>query len=329
MATIRDVSREAGLSIATVSRALSHPEMVSKVSLEKVKKAIEKLQYRPNLSSQKFRNQRTYTIVVLVPNIANLFFTEVISGIEDAAAKHGYHVLLGDTRGNQQRENDFIALVESKQADGIIQLQPYQHGISDSFAGLKAVNVAGCAGTPYSSVRINNTEAAEKAVNYLISQRHERIGVITGLKNNPHTIERLAGYHNALQAAELSVETSWQIEGDFTLLSGWQAAQTLMQLEERPTALFCMNDEMAIGAIKAFKENNVSVPDEFSVTGFDDLSFASYCAPALTTIRQPAMNMGLKAAEVLFQMIEGQVEQQSEYLLPFELVVRDSVKEAQ
>ncbi|MBU3023248.1 LacI family DNA-binding transcriptional regulator [Aestuariibacter sp. A3R04] len=326
MATIRDVSREAGLSIATVSRAISHPEMVSKASLVKVSKAIEKLQYKPNLSSQKFRKQRTYTIVVLVPNIANLFFTEVISGIEDAAAKHGYHVLLGDTRDNHQREKDFIALVESKQADGLIQLRPHLPGVSDSFSHLKAVNVAGCAGTPYSSVRIDNKEAAEKAVGYLISQGHTRIGVITGLKDNSHTIERLQGYHNAMSAAGLVADPTWTIEGDFTLLSGWQGAQAFMRLKDKPTALFCMNDEMAIGAIKALKEKGVSIPDTLSVVGFDDLPFANYCDPALTTIRQPAMNMGVKAAEVLFQMIDGQAPQQSEYVLPFELIVRDSVK---
>ncbi|QJR82287.1 LacI family transcriptional regulator [Alteromonas pelagimontana] len=326
MATIRDVSKESGLSIATVSRAISNPELVSKESLKRVNQAIDKLQYRPNLTSQKFRLQRTNTIVVLVPNIANLFFASLISGIEDTAAKYGYNVLLGDTRDITSREKEFINLVETRQADGIIQLRPHHKESLLPNCNVKAVNAAGCANTPYLSVRIDNTEAAYKVVKYLLDQGHRKIGVISGLKDNPHTRDRMLGYRQALQQANIAFNDDYVIEGDFTLWSGLNAVQHFAQLKDKPTALFCMNDEMAIGAIKGLKEKGLRVPQDISVTGFDDLEVSNYSDPPLTTVRQPGVKIGEKAAELLFQMIEGTEPKLIEYILPFELIIRESTR---
>ncbi len=324
MATIRDVSRESGLSIATVSRAISNPEMVSKQSLQRVNEAIEKLQYKPNLSSQKFRLQRTHTIVVLVPNIANLFFAQLISGIEDVAARRGYNVLLGDTRDSVTREREFISLVETRQADGLIQLRPHDDDSPLPDPTIKAVNAGGCEGTPYHSVRIDNIEAARKVVKYLLSLGHTRIGVISGLSNNRHSMDRLKGYKQALESAGIVYDDDIVIEGDFTVWSGFNAVQHLAKIADKPTALFCMSDDMAIGAIKGLKEKGWHVPQDISVTGFDDIALANYYDPALTTVRQPAVKIGEKAAELLLQMIEGETPKVLEYILPYELISRES-----
>jgi len=324
MATIRDVSRESGLSIATVSRAISNPEMVSKQSLLRVNKAIEKLQYRPNLSAQKFRLQRTNTIVVLVPDIANLFFATLISGVEDTAAKHGYNVLLGDTRDNMNREEEFIRLVETRQADGLIQLTPHSKNALLPMKDVKAINAAGCEGTPYLSVRIDNIDAAQKMVQYLINLGHKRIGVISGLRDNAHSKERLQGYRQALEKAGLSYEENLVVEGDFKYWSGLNAVRHILKMEDRPTAIFCANDQMAIGAMKGIKEQGLRIPEDISITGFDDLDVSSYCDPSLTTIRQPAVEMGEKAAELLFRIIDGRQPSFSEYILPYEIIIRDS-----
>ena len=163
MSTIRDVAKEAGLSTGTVSKALSAPKTVSPKNLAKVQSAIKKLNYKPNMLSQKFRNKRANTIVVLVPDIANLFFAQVISGIEFIAQKQGYSVLLGDTRDDIKREQEFINMVETRLADGIINLRPFIEG--DSMLpndDVIAVSAGGCENTPYPSVRIDNPGASEK-----------------------------------------------------------------------------------------------------------------------------------------------------------------------
>lgn len=325
MATIRDVSKEAGLSIATVSRALSSPDKVSQHSLKKVQEAIDKLQYQPNMLSQKFRNKRSNTIVILVPNISNLFFAKVISGIEDIAQKSGYSVLLGDTRDSEQRERDYIHLVETRQADGIIQLKPYQENTSIlPRKNVIAVNTGGCENTPYPSVRIDNVDAAKKVVDYLIDNGHRRIGVISGLRNNPHTIDRIKGYKQSLQQAGIEFDPDLVAEGDFTLWSGLNAVQHFTRMQQRPTAIFCMNDEMAIGAIKGLKDKNIRIPADMSITGFDNIEVSNYCDPPLTTVFQPAVKLGEKAAELLIQLIEGEPPSQTEFILPHEFVIRQS-----
>ena len=325
MATIRDVSKEAGLSIATVSRAISNPEKVSKDSLKKVQKAIDKLQYQPNMLSQKFRNKRSNTIVVLVPNFSNLFFAKVIGGIEDIAQKNGYSVLLGDTRNSHQRTQDYVNLVETRQADGIIQLRPHYEGQSIlPKKNVIAVNAGGCEFTPYPSVRIDNTDAAEKVISYLIDNGHRRIGVISGMPDNPHTRDRIKGYQQGLAKAGITFDDSLVTAGDFTLLSGFNAVQHFIQMPERPTAIFCMNDEMAIGAIKGLKQQHIQVPQDISVIGFDNLDVSNYCDPPLTTVSQPAVEIGEKAAELLFQLIHGEQPTQTEYIMPYEFVVRQS-----
>lgn len=325
MSTIRDVSKEAGLSIATVSRALSAPEKVSKDSLKKVHLAIDKLQYRPNMLSQKFRNKTANSIVVLVPNIANLFFTTVIRGIERIAQKRGFSVLLGDTRDSLQREQEYINLVETRQADGIIQLRPYSFENSVlPKANVLAVNASGCENTPYPVVRIDNVGTAKEVVQYLISLGHNHIGVISGLQKNPHSIDRMKGYKQALAEANLDYDPALVAEGDFTFWSGLNAAEHFTRMQKLPTAIFCMNDEMAIGAMKGLKAKGLRIPQDISITGFDDLEVSRYVDPPLTTISQPAEKLGEKSAELLFQLIDDLAPSQTEYVLPVELVIRQS-----
>jgi LacI family repressor for deo operon, udp, cdd, tsx, nupC, and nupG len=325
MSTIRDVSKEAGLSIATVSRALSSPEKVTKESLKKVHEAIELLQYRPNMLSQKFRNKQANTIVILVPDIANLFFAKVISGIESVAQKKGFSVLLGDTRDSKALEKQYINLVETRQADGIIQLRPYSE--NDSLLPISrvpAVNASGCENTPYPTVRIDNVGAAKEVVKYLISLGHKRIGVITGLQRNPHTIDRLKGYKQALAEANIPFDESLLSEGDFTLWSGLQASEHFSRMTNMPTAIFCMNDEMAIGAMKGLKSKGLRLPQDISITGFDDLDVSRYCDPPLTTVAQPAEKIGERSADLLFQLLDEQQPTQTEYVLPIEFIIRQS-----
>lgn len=325
MSNIREVSRAAGVSIATVSRAISSPDKVSETALKKVYAAIEKVGYRPNMMARNFRAVRAYSIVVLVPNLSNLFFATVIRGIEDAAQQKGYGVLLGDTRDSHDREQEYTRLVETRQADGILQLRPHTPGKSlEPDSGMPMVSACGCENTPYPSVRIDNTGAAREIVDYLITQGHRRIGVLAGLPDNPHSNDRLRGYRQSLEDAGVPFDPDLLVNGDFTMGSGQMAASHFARMKDRPTAVFSMNDEMAIGCIQGLKSAGIRVPEEMSITGFDDIEFARYSDPPLTTIAQPAEELGRASFNTLLELIEGKELQQTETVLPYEFVVRKS-----
>lgn len=322
MSSIRDVARAAGVSVATVSRALTSPEKVSEISLKKVKDAIKTVGYRPNLLARNFRSARSYAIVVLVPNITNPFFSQVIQAIEDRAQQRGYAVLLGDTRESTKREQEYVNRVETRLADGVIQLRPQSMNYTPG--SIPWVTACACRDTPGPSVRIDDMSAAQTIVDYLISLGHKRIGVITGFKDNPHTLERLEGYKLSLQKAGIEIDNELIAEGDFTMWSGQNATQKFFQTKNHPTAIFCMNDEMAIGAIQTIKAKGLSVPDDISVAGFDDITYAKYWDPGLTTIAQPAEDFGKISMDLLLRIIEGEQIEEREIVLPTEFIIRKS-----
>ena len=325
MSNIRDVARLAGVSVATVSRALSNPEKVSNESLEKVHNAIAQVGYRPNMLARNFRSARAYAVVVLVPDIANPFYSLFIRALEDRAQQKGYAVLLGDTRGTPEREMDYIRRVETRLADGIVQLRPSSEKSQNNIPpDIPCVNACGCEYTTGPAIRIDNRAAAKTMVNYLLSLGHKRIGVISGLKDNPHAIDRLEGYKEALAEAGIPFEKDLIAEGDFTMWSGLNAAFQFCNMKVRPTAIFSMNDEMAIGAMQTLKNQGIRIPEDMSVTGFDDIAYSKYSDPSLTTISQPAEEMGKMAMDMLLKVIEGEPLSQRECVLPTEFIIRKS-----
>lgn len=322
MSNIREVARAAGVSVATVSRSLSQPEKVSPATLKKVKDAIDAVGYRPNMLARSFRSARSYALMVLIPDIKNPFFSKVIQAIEDTAQKRGYAVLLGNTREIASREEEYIKRVETKLADGVIQLRP--QSMTQPPPEIPWVNACGCEGTPMPSLRIDNVRAAESVIDHLIELGHKRIAVATGKNNNLHTVDRLQGYHNSMERAGLPAQPEWIIEGDYSMHSGQLAAQKILTMSTRPTALFCMNDEMAIGAIQAFSSAGMQVPKDISVTGFDDIVYAEHWSPALTTVAQPANIIGRLATDMLIDIIEGKNFDDFEEVLPTTLLLRES-----
>lgn len=324
MSNIRKVASLAGVSVATVSRALSTPEKVSAKSLEKVQAAIDQLQYRPNMLARNFRSARAYSILVLIPDISNPFFADVIRNIEDRAQRRGYGILLGHTQDSRAKELEYIKIVETKLADGVIQLSPYSPFPPAEQSHIAYVNVCGSEDTPGPVIRIDNIKAMKTLVDYLISLGHRRIGVITGLKENLHTEDRFTGYLQSLEEAHIELDKSLIAEGDFTMWSGLNAAGYFCRMKDKPTALVCMSDEMAFGAMQTLKTYGIKVPDDISVTGFDDIKNAKYYNPALTTIAQPSKEMGTVAVDTLLRIVEGEKLTQSEFILPFEFIVRKS-----
>lgn len=324
MSNIRKVASLAGVSVATVSRALSSPQKVSAKTLRKVQEAIEQLNYRPNMLARNFRSARAFAILVLIPDISNPFFSEVIRSIEDRAQHRGYGVLLGDTRDSRTKETEYIKMVETKLADGVIQLSPYSPLQPADLSHISYVNTCGSEGTPAPVIRIDNVKAAKTEVDYLISLGHRRIGVITGLKENLHTRDRFTGYLQGLEQANIEFDDALVAEGDYTMWSGLNAGAYFCNMENRPTALFCMNDEMALGAMQALGASGVRIPEDVSIAGFDDIKNAKYYSPSLTTVAQPAEEMGKVAVDTLLHIVEGENLTQSEFILPYEFTIRNS-----
>ena len=325
MATIRDVSKIAGVSVATVSRTLSKPDKVSSKTRKIVEEAILKTNYKPDILARNFRTRKSSTVVVLVPDIANPFFSRVIRGIEQTAQRLGYAVLLGDTQGERSREITYANMVKTSQADGIIQLDSHIPFENKSERGAPIVNVCDCVrDTDIPTIEIDNAAAAEKMTDYLISLGHQNIAIITGPVDSTITQDRLKGYKRALKNASIIFSDENVKVGNYSIHSGAMATQDLMKSPTPPSAIFCMNDEMAIGAIKQAKNMGIVVPDDLSIAGFDDISFAEYFDPSLTTISQPAEEFGSKAMATLYNIITQKEPIQKNTFLDFELIIRGS-----
>lgn len=327
MTNIREVAEMAGVSVATVSRALKSPDIVSPETRKRVLAAVERSGYRPNLTAVQFRSQRTRNLVVLVPTVANTFFSRVISGIQEAASRRGYSVLLCNTLANEQAERDYATMVTNRQADGIIQLRAFypfdDHQGIDPLPMVNACEVLDDAPCP--RVHLDNRTAARVMTEHLIQLGHRRIGMIKGPRLSPLTRDRLRGYQEALEDAGIPLDGDLLCPGDFSLASGYRAAVSLLEQRNRPTAIFCENDEMAIGAIKRVKEAGLRIPEDISVAGFDDIPFARYTDPPVTTIAQPAEDFGHEAVALLVDIIEGhEIKRDTRRVMPFELVVRSS-----
>lgn len=328
MSNIREVARLAGVSVATVSRTLASPERVLPETRDKVNAAVEQAGYRPNRMAVQFRSRRTGNLVILVPVIANTFFARVISGAQQAAQAAGYRLLLCDTQGQAEIEKQFAELVHAHQADGVIQLRA-SDPFSDCAESPPLVNACEVIqGGRHPTISLDNRGAAKAMTQHLIDLGHRRIGLIKGPKSSPLTQDRVAGYEDALMGAGISRDLALICHGDFTLQAGFDGAGTMLELPDRPTALFCENDEMAIGALKRIKQQGLRVPEDISLVGFDDIPFAAYCDPPLTTIAQPAEMFGQKAVEMLIALIEKSPLALRHVVLPFELALRGSTAAA-
>lgn len=333
MPTIKDVARAANCSTATVSRALANPEKVSDATRHRVAQAVAEVGYSLNAAARNLRRSESRTIVVILPNITNPFFSDVIRGLESVAHQAGYQVLLGDAGNNPDRVASYFNLVPSNQADGIILLSTdvpmslvRERQADAGFPLVMACEYFDNLSLP--TIHIDNEQAAHKATEYLVSLGHQRIATITGPARNPICKDRLRGYHHGLSDAGLSIQEDWIVEGDFTFHSGYEQGRILLQQEKmRPTAIFCQNDEMAIGVLKAARDAGVIVPEQLSVIGFDDIGFSQYCEPELTTVHQPREAIGRTAMRLLLDILKHR-NVPLDQSLKTQLIVRSSTARA-
>lgn len=327
MSNIREVARLAEVSVATVSRALQQPELVSVKTRNKVLAAVKQAGYQPNLLAVKFRSGKSHNLVVLVPTVANVFFARVISGMQEAAQQRRYSLLLGNTMADDEAEIAYARLVQTSQADGLIQLRAFDPFASLDMTTERLPMVNACEvldKAPCPVVTLDNRAAAMAMTEHLLSLGHRDIAMIKGPARSPLTRDRVAGYRDALDAAGVAFDETLLCPGNFTLQSGHQATTQLLQRSQRPTAIFCENDEMAIGAIQCLKQHGLRVPEDISVAGFDDISFAAFSDPPLTTIAQPAEEFGRTAVNLLIDVLDQKLTLLPKVILPFELVLRGS-----
>jgi LacI family repressor for deo operon, udp, cdd, tsx, nupC, and nupG len=330
MVRIADVAKMANVSTATVSRVISNTGTVKKETADKVLEAIKKLNYQPNMLARQLRRLETKTILVVIPDITNPFFSNVLRGIELVATEYGYQVLLGDAQNIVERESSYLAILGQKKADGVILLtartdQKVLEELSEEYPVVLACEYYEGSNLP--TVSIDNISSARKATEYLISLNHKRIAHISGPLKVVVGRDRLKGFYQAMAQHGLSVDPLMVQEGDFSYESGFNLMKKLLTLDEPPTAVFAGNDEMAMGAIKAAKSKGLKVPEDLSVVGFDDIKFASIFEPALTTIAQPTFEMGKKAMELLLKLINNEELEKDQFMLADQLIVRDSCRE--
>lgn len=331
---IKDIAALANVSPATVSRVFSAPDMVSKKTLNKVKKIVDEVGYRPNRMGASLRTRKSGNIVAIIPDITNPVNAGIIRAIEQGAQSAGYSVLLGDTQGLEEREQHYADLVSHGQADGLLlfcsripfktdpnlplmeQLPPLVNG-NERIDSDEVVQVA-----------VDNVAASKAAIDYLISLGHKRIAAVTGPGDIASSNERLEGYLLALTEAGIEPDSALQLEGEYVVQSGMDCASKLLLLPQRPTAIFCFNDDMAIGVMKFLQQQGFVVPDDISVMGFDDINYAKFVTPSLTTVHQPLQEIGNTCIELLLKQLRGHVVEPGRRYLPFTLKLRDSTGKA-
>lgn len=334
-ARIQDVAREAGVSTATVSRALSNPELLSEGTREQVFAAIRATGYRVNRAARNLRTRQAGAVLVLVPNLGNPFFSQILAGISEAFGDRDTSVLIADTKAHAGTGRRFVDYFLDSQVDGMICLDGALP--CDELQLLEDNDVAGqivfaCEwmhGVHLPSVRSDNVRGARLAVRHLYDLGHRKIAHVTGPEDNVLTHARRTGMLEERARLDLPVREEWIIRGDFSLESGRLAGQRILAMYDRPTAVFCASDQVAFGLMSTLTGNGVRVPEDISVIGFDDIELSEYYVPALTTIRQDRRALGARASSLLLDRIEAReaATGQAPVMVDVELVVRESASE--
>ncbi|MEO7351274.1 MAG: LacI family DNA-binding transcriptional regulator [Marmoricola sp.] len=336
MSGIKDVAREAGVSTATVSRALRGLPRVSDETRERVLAAAARMEYVASPHAASLASGQTRTIGVVVPNVTRWFFGSVIHGAEELLRSEGYDVLLYDITGDPEaRHRLFSTHLLSKRVDAVMVLavRPTPEEIASlTKVGSPTVVVGGYV-PEWPSVRIDDVLAATTAVQHLIDLGHERIAHVGGTPDPEHAGlelsvpgDRLKGYRQTMADAGLAVDPAWEVTGDFSALGGLTACRRLLEASNLPTAIFAASDEMAIGATHALREAGLRVPEDISVVGIDDHELSEYFD--LTTVAQPAHELGRLGARILLDALLGIDHEPAGLILPTNLVRRRSAAAA-
>lgn len=330
--TIKDVAKIAGVSAATVSRVMNGTKPVNPETQQKVLQAIEKTGFKRNAAARSLVVRKSNLLGVLIPDISNIYFVDLIKGIDAESHYYGYNIIVTDFSCDEQREIESLNLLLEKGVDGIIftahntvkkSMEDIINNSGIPFVSLNRVYKNAM------SIRVDNYKESYDAVMYLIGLGHRHIGFISGsFEDTASGIERLKGYRQALTDGGIQYSNSLVCEGDYTYKSGYNAAEKLLISNKGISAMFAANDEMAFGAMALIEDKGMKVPQDISLIGFDDISYSSYIRPRLTTVHQPIYEIGELAAKMLIKYVNKEKIEENDVVLKGGIVVRDSTARA-
>jgi LacI family transcriptional regulator len=326
--TLAEIARAAGVSISTVSRALSNGNYpLKEATRQRILKLAEEMEYKPNLVARSLQSNRTHLVGVVIDRMQSPFAAATVQGIQDGLRQAGYSISIVYSNRDQELVIEAIKSFYSRQVDGIIVLNSWLHNYNDPVLSLQDrpfvfVNrlfsdcIQNCVGP-------GDRYGAQIAVQHLVNLGHRRIGYINGMEDWIEAKNRFYGYQDVLLDCGISLDKALIRQGDWGVDSGYQAAEELLSLKVRPTAIFAANDIMALGAIYAIQEAGLKVPEDIAIVGYDDRDFAAWIRPSLTTVRMPSYEMGQAAARLLLKQFDGE-ELEDATQIPGKLIIRQS-----
>jgi DNA-binding LacI/PurR family transcriptional regulator len=335
VATIKDVAKKAGVTIGTVSRVLNNKRWVSEECRTKVLASIKELHYKPQAHARRLRQKHSQICGVIAPHHTSVFhspfFTQIMEGLEAVAAENHYRLLLHPLTETARAQVSYRTLLGDGSVDGMFVLNAWSTDVSvrelsEANVPFILINgkIAGHEDLPY--VGFDNRGGVKIAIDHLVKQGHERIGIINGRMTTTNALERFQAFQENLSEHHLEFEKEWVADGDFEEEGGYIAAKKILKATRKPSAILCASDLMAMGAIRALKENDLLVPEQVSVVGFDNMEEAAYHEPALTTVAFSAYDMGKLAAQKMFQIISGEELAARATTLQAKLIERESTR---
>lgn len=330
--TIYDVAREANVSMATVSRVVNGNPNVKPTTRKKVQEAIDRLGYRPNAVARGLASKKTTTVGVIIPDISNIFYSELARGIEDIATMYKYNIILSNSDQNKDKEFHLLNTMLGKQVDGIVFMSgniTEEHVEEFEKSPVPIVLAASVESTnTVPAVTIDVEQAAYDAVTEFANKGHKKIAFVTGPLNEPINGEKkLNGYKRAIEDAGLSYNEELVIEGDYTYDSGIEGFERIHELANKPTAVFVGTDEMALGVIHSAQDLGYSIPNDFEVISFDNTRLALMVRPQLTSVVQPMYDIGAVAMRLLTKFMNKENVEEQIVTLPHRIEFRHSTKE--
>ncbi len=308
--TIKDIARHAGVSHATVSRALNHSPLISSQTTERIQEIASQLGYRPSVAARSLKTNRSQVLGVIVSHIADPYFSEILQGIDDVAQENGYSLFIASAQNDPLRENSIVHTMREHRVDGVILCSPNfaaEHSNQLNSYNIPIVALNNQAPEDYRfAIYHDDVDGSKQACRHLISLGHRKIAYLGNVAAGRTNQERLEGFTKAMQEAGLHVKPEFihQVSGN-SAEKGVEAVEYFVGLRQKPTALICYNDLMAIGVLKGLYRTDFRVPEDMSVTGFDNISYSDFTQPPLTTIDQPKRFLGAEAARMMFTQLSS------------------------
>lgn len=327
--TLEDIAKRANVSKMTVSRVINKSTNVAEKTRERIQSVIDELDYQPNQMARNLSIKSTSTIGVIVPKEEKIFLdnyiAQVLSGVSEVVKDNDYRILLLPI---DEENVNYANYIKSRVVDGLVLLK-----MKNNDPGLKKIVSSGLPyiivnfrlpNENYNCIDTENIKGGYEGVKYLYEKGHRKIGFIAGELTETNSIDRLQGFNNAIEDYDLEKNEDWIMYGHFSQQSAYEAVGKMLKSSKKPTAIFCSDDYMAIGAMDRIKDEGLDIPDDIAVIGFDNIELAKYVKPSLTTIAQPLHKLGAEAGSIIFDIIDGDITAPVTKLLPVEIIERES-----